>query len=46
MRFRSGTGFFLFILGVALATRGTLRGEVWRILTKAIVVCLECVGIG
>ena len=36
----------LLICGVAMLSYGALRGEVDTVLSKAIRLCLECVGIG
>ncbi|MEI3153655.1 MAG: CD1871A family CXXC motif-containing protein [Eubacteriales bacterium] len=36
----------LLICGVAMLCYGALRGEVSTVLSKAIRLCLECVGIG
>ncbi|MBD9208668.1 MAG: thioredoxin [Clostridiales bacterium] len=36
----------LLICGVAMLCYGALRGEVNTVLSKAIRLCLECVGIG
>ena len=36
----------LIAAGVALMTAGIYRGEVAVLLTKAINICLECIGIG
>ncbi|WP_276716878.1 CD1871A family CXXC motif-containing protein [Caloranaerobacter azorensis] len=36
----------MFILGVIFIGLGVYRGEVERVLMKAINICLECVGIG
>ena len=36
----------LFILGVVLMISGIAGGELLTIMSKAILVCLECIGIG
>ncbi len=36
----------LLIVGVAMLCFGVWRGEVLTVLSKAIKLCLECVGIG
>jgi hypothetical protein len=38
--------FVLLVSGVALMAVGIMRGELTEILNKAVVVCLECIGIG
>ena len=37
---------FLLAAGITMAILGILRGETLEILRKAIVICLECIGIG
>lgn len=37
---------FLFLVGVFSLVIGITRGEAFLVLTKAIRVCLECIGIG
>ena len=36
----------LLILGIGFVIYGASRGEVDTVLTKAVNICLECVGIG
>ena len=36
----------LLISGIVMMAAGLLRGEALEILRKAIVVCMECIGIG
>ena len=36
----------LLVAGVCMMILGLLRGEAQEILQKAIVICLECIGIG
>ena len=36
----------IFAAGIVLAALGIWRGELRGILQKAVVVCLECIGIG
>jgi len=36
----------LLAIGVCMMVLGILRGEAAEILRKAIVICLECIGIG
>ena len=38
--------FSILLLGIAMIIIGLLRGESLELLRKAIVVCLECIGIG
>nr|WP_278246501.1 CD1871A family CXXC motif-containing protein [Clostridium lundense] len=37
---------FLFTIGISFIGFGMYRGEVNTVLTKAINICLECIGIG
>ena len=36
----------LLITGISMMITGILRGEALEILRKAILICLECIGIG
>jgi hypothetical protein len=36
----------LLLLGILFLVIGVMRGEAFLVLTKAIRVCLECIGIG
>ena len=40
------TGPVLAVLGIALMIFGIYRGEVSVVFTKAINICMECIGIG
>lgn len=42
---RPAIGWALFAAGVALAGFGVLRGEHQQVLFKAILICLECIGL-
>jgi hypothetical protein len=37
---------FILSVGITMMTLGLLRGESLEILKKAIVICMECIGIG
>ena len=43
---RTAAQIFLLAVGAALIALGIYRGEAMEILGKAVVVCLECIGIG
>ncbi len=40
------SGFLLFAAGAAMLLTGAVRGEAAIILKKAVVLCLECIGLG
>ncbi len=44
--FPSWIGLFLCICGLILVGIGICRGELSIVFTKAINICLECIGIG
>ena len=39
-------GIMLLVFSIGLAAAGVMRGEVPVVFTKAVHVCLECIGIG
>ena len=45
-QFRIISPLLLTVLGLGLLCFGLLRGEGMAVLTKAVNICLECVGIG
>ena len=45
-RKKAATQVVLLIVGIAMLCFGAWRGEAARVLSKAIKLCLECVGIG
>ena len=36
----------LLLVSAGLVTAGVMRGEVFAVFTKAIRICLECIGLG
>ncbi len=36
----------LLVISVCLVTAGVTRGEVFTVFTKAVHICLECIGLG
>ncbi len=36
----------VFCLGAVLLTLGIVRGEAQTVLQKAVIICMECIGIG
>lgn len=46
MKYRKISQIILLITGMAMISYGAVRGEAADVLSKAIKLCLECVGIG
>ena len=36
----------LLVVSAGLVTAGVMRGEVFAVFTKAVHICLECIGLG
>ena len=43
---RPAASVWVFLIGLIMLAAGIIRGEPWRILEFAIIICLECIGIG
>ena len=43
---RSIYSFIVIVIGVAMMVFGIYRGEIDEVFTKAVRICLECIGIG
>lgn len=43
---KNAAAIMVLCLGVAFLAIGAMRGEVAMVLQKAVVICMECVGIG
>ncbi len=43
---RNAVAVMVLCLGVVFLAIGTMRGEAAMVLQKAVVICMECVGIG
>ena len=46
MKYRKMSQIILLITGIAMISYGAVRGEAAAVLSEAIKLCLECVGIG
>ena len=45
-KYQKSCQILLLILGISMISYGAIRGEAAAVLSKAIKLCLECVGIG
>ena len=43
---RYGPGFLLLAAGIACIAYGAARGEMEVVFTKAVNICMECIGLG
>lgn len=43
---RNRAGLLLVLLGLAFTAIGVWRGEVEVVLRKAVLICMECIGLG
>lgn len=43
---KNKAGVIVLIIGVVFMAMGVFRGETKVVLKKAIIICLECIGIG
>lgn len=46
MRKRLLIAILLLMISAGLVTAGVMRGEVFLVFTKAVHICLECIGLG
>ena len=46
MNKRRAAGIAILVLGILLIVAGVFRGELDAILKKAVIVCMECIGLG
>lgn len=46
MNKRRALGIAILVIGILLIAAGVYRGELDAILQKAILVCMECIGLG
>ncbi|MDD6155871.1 MAG: CD1871A family CXXC motif-containing protein [Lachnospiraceae bacterium] len=46
LKYKKTYQIILLILGISMISYGAARGEAATVLSKAIKLCLECVGIG
>ena len=43
---RVAIAMILLVISAGLMTAGVMRGEVFAVFTKAVHICLECIGLG